>query len=181
LRENPRQKDWIRTATRYRYGLPVLAELSRDHGCKFVTLMRRLEASDRAIRQALDHLISVGWVMKNPGYGHPLRPEYILTSEGDLVGKEALAGWQGLCDWGEQEVALERWPLAILGAVTAGARRFGQVQRLCEGISPRALALGLVKLEDSGLVVRSLVEGRPPKAEYLATRWGQELEAKIRG
>lgn len=176
--EKETSKEWIRIATRYRYGLPVLAELQHDQGCKFVTLMRRLEASDRAVRQALDHLIEVGWVMKNPGYGHPMRPEYILTEAGNKVGPDAFTVWQALAEWGEQEVAMERWPLQVLQSLCVSTRRFAQIQRACEGISPRALTLALTKLEGSGLATRTLVDGRPPSAEYSATRWGMELGAR---
>lgn len=168
---------WIRVATRYRYGLPVLAELFRDQGCKFVTLIRRLEASDRAIRQALDHLMEVGWVIRNPGYGHPMRPEYILTDAGSSAASQALEIWCALQEWNEQEVALERWPLQVLEALGAGANRFSQIQRACEGISPRALTLALTKLEMSGLAVRAMVDARPPTTEYSATKWGLELRA----
>ncbi len=160
-------------ATRFRYSLPVLAELQRDQGCKFVTLMRRLEASDRAMRQALDYLIEIGWVMRNPGYGHPLRPEYILAPEGSAVAEEALRVWDALREWGEETVALERWPLPVLSVLLSGTKRFAQIQKAVGVISPRALALALTRLQDSGLASRELVDGHPPTAEYAATNWGR--------
>lgn len=167
--------EWIQAATRYRYSFPVLAELSRDQGCKFVTLINRLEASDRAIRQALDYLIEVGWVMRNPGYGHPMRPEYILTEQGLLVGSDSLRIWDALREWKEELVALERWPLPVLVAILSGARRFGQIRSMVGSVTPRALALSLTRLQESGLVVREVVDAHPPTAEYLATNWGRDL------
>lgn len=167
--------DWLRMATRYRYAFPVLAELHRDQGCKFVTLIRRLEASDRAIRQALDYLIEIGWAMRNPGYGHPSRPEYILAPEGIIPGTEAMRIWDALVGWNEQSIALERWPLGVLSALGDESIRFSEIEERCPGISPRALAMALTRLEASGLATRTLVGGRPPTAEYTATNWGRSL------
>lgn len=165
------ESDWLRQATRYRYTFPVLAELQRDQGCKFVTLMRRLGASDRAIRQALDCLIDAGWAARNPGYGHPLRPEYILVKPALPI----LKVWDSLKEWNEQGIALERWPLIVLRAIAGGRKRFSQIQQECHGVSPRALALALSALSDSGLATRSLVESKPPTAEYSLTNWGQRI------
>ena len=142
-------------ATRYRYAFPVLAELQRDQGCKFVTLIRRLEASDRAIRQALDYLIEIGWAMRNPGYGHPSRPEYILGPEGITHSSDALRIWDALVGWSEGGIALERWPLAVLSALAHESRRFTEIEERCPGISPRALAMALTRLEASGLATRT--------------------------
>ncbi|MCP6652244.1 hypothetical protein NL518_29540, partial [Klebsiella pneumoniae] len=63
-----------------RWMLPVLAELQRSRGCKFVTLVHRTGASRKAINDTIAALIRLGLVMHNPGYGHPLRPEYLLTT-----------------------------------------------------------------------------------------------------
>lgn len=166
-------RDWIQKATRYRYSFAVMAELERDQGCKFVTLIRRLDASDKAIRQALDYLIEIGWVMRNSGHGHPSRPEYVLTSLGCEIG--VLRIWESLLEWGEEAVALERWPLPVLHALLAGSKRFGEISKNVGQVSPRALTIALSKLQDSGLAVRTVLDGHPPATEYSATRWGREL------
>jgi DNA-binding HxlR family transcriptional regulator len=175
LNEEAPKSSSIQLATRYRYSLPVLAELQRDSGCKFVTLINRLGASDRAIRQALDHLTAVGWVIRNPGYGHPMRPEYILTGQEDHPAERALEIWDALRDWGNEDVALERWPLPILQTLIGGPKRFSQIQKVYDGLTPRSLTLGLTKLLESGLALRTVVDGQPPTAEYSATNWGREL------
>ncbi|MGH2451320.1 MAG: winged helix-turn-helix transcriptional regulator, partial [Candidatus Limnocylindria bacterium] len=66
----------------HRWAAPVLAELDRSRGSRFVTLSNRLALSRESLRRTLTALIDAGLVMKNPGYGHPLRPEYILTERG---------------------------------------------------------------------------------------------------
>jgi DNA-binding HxlR family transcriptional regulator len=165
---------WISLATRYRYSLPVLAELRRDDGCKFITLVRRLECSDRAVRQSLDYLIQIGWATRNPGYGHPSRPEYVLTESAP----DALPIWSELQKWDQDVVALERWPLIILALLDSGAR-FGMLLRSINGITPRALSIGLNRLILAGLAVRDVRDGSPPTTEYSATPWGKRLVSQV--
>ncbi|MBC8064872.1 MAG: helix-turn-helix transcriptional regulator [Chlorobia bacterium] len=175
MTKKPLEIDWLRRATRFRYVFPVLAELQRDQGCKFVTLISRLDASDRAIRQALDYLIEIGWAMRNPGYGHPSRPEYILAPFGSTPGFRAIQIWDALSGWNEGDIALERWPLVVLNSLEHESKRFSEIRARCPSISPRALAMALTRLEGSGLATRTLVDGRPPTTEYSATNWGRTL------
>jgi hypothetical protein len=51
---------------------------------------RNLSGSSTTEIGALDGLIELGYVRRNEGYGHPLRPEYLITD--DERGASALAG-----------------------------------------------------------------------------------------
>ncbi len=62
-----------------RWSVPILAELHRQRGSRFVTLARTLGMSRESLRRTLAALIESGLVGRNPGYGHPLRPEYVLS------------------------------------------------------------------------------------------------------
>ena len=68
-----------------RWSVPILAELHRQRGSRFVTLARTLGMSRESLRRTLAALIESGLVGRNPGYGHPLRPEYVLTTRGDRI------------------------------------------------------------------------------------------------
>jgi len=57
----------------HRWAAPILAELHRSKGSRFVTLSNRLGLGRESLRRTLSALIDAGLVMKNPGYGHPLR------------------------------------------------------------------------------------------------------------
>lgn len=168
----------IRKLTRYRWNLLTMAELARSEGCKFVTLMRRLQASDRAVRQSLDYLIESNWVARNTGYGHPLRPEYLLTDEGEAAGTYALRIVEGL---GADHVSLgtDRWALPVLSSLETTPLRFGELMDRNSPISPRALAMTLKSLAEAELIGREVGDGFPPSVSYGLTSTGIRLASLL--
>src|SRR3712207_3223671 len=69
-----------------RWFVPLLALAASEEGVRFAPLLARLGISRSMLRSTLDQLIGKGWLMPNPGHGHPLRPEYRLTEAGRPVG-----------------------------------------------------------------------------------------------
>jgi DNA-binding HxlR family transcriptional regulator len=149
-----------------RWAVPVLAELHRSRGAKFVTLTTRLDASPGAVRAALDHLQDLGWVGPNPGYGHPLRPEYILTPDGKRIAEPCDALDRALVGLDLRPVGLRKWSMPTLDVLRAGSARFGEIRGALAGITDRALSMALGDLLASQLAARSLVDGAPPSARY---------------
>ncbi|MEZ6243898.1 MAG: winged helix-turn-helix transcriptional regulator [Phycisphaerales bacterium] len=158
-----------------RWALPVLGELARDGGAKLVTLVARTGASQGGVRDALDALIDMGLARRNPGYGHPLRPEYILTTRGAQAAPHAATLWARLTRDGLEDVCLRKWSLATLTAVHPGASRFSQIRAGVEGVTDRALAGALRDLETASLVVRTIEDDRPPRPHYTRTRRAEPL------
>ena len=70
----------------HRWTAPILAELHRTNGAKFITLVGRLSIPRETLIRTLRVLIRSGWVRRNPGHGHPLRPEYLPTARGRTLG-----------------------------------------------------------------------------------------------
>ena len=149
-----------------RWAMPALALLSRLRGAKFVTLHRELGASVGSMRQAVDSLIEAGWVMKNPGYGHPLRPEYILTDRGQNVGDCCRDLWASLSSLSACEVALAKWSMPVVFALSDRELRFGEIRALCPAVTDRALTQSLKTLAATGLVERSVEDTYPPTVSY---------------
>lgn len=68
-----------------------------------------------------------------------------------------------------------KWTILIIRDLCDGTRRFGQLQRSLEGISPRTLALRLKQLEDEGIVKRKAFQEIPLHVEYSLTTKGNSL------
>jgi DNA-binding HxlR family transcriptional regulator len=73
------------------------------------------------------------------------------------------------------DVIGDRWTLLIIRDLFLGRSRFNEFRQSTPRISPKLLSERLRRLEDDGLVERSLLNGRPPHAEYRLTAKGREL------
>lgn len=138
-----------------RWAAPILAELDRCNGCKLVWLTHRLGAARQPVRDALDALIAMRLVEPNPGYGHPLRPEYILTPVGAGVAPAAAALVAALERAEALDVGLRKWAVPTIAAVRAGAHRFTQLAGVLPSATDRALAQTLRALVARQLLSRT--------------------------
>lgn len=79
------------------------------------------------------------------------------------------------------EIALNiigsKWTFLIIrDLLIDGTVRFGDLLKSLNGISPKTLSLRLRKLEDNGIVVRTVYPEVPPRVEYSLTDKGKQLE-----
>ena len=158
-----------------RWAVPVLAQLHKDRGAKAITLTNRLGVSRDALRATLDDLIEHGWIAHNPGYGHPMRPEYLLTRRGEKLGPTCVRLMAVLRNMGIQRTALRKWSMPITLALAGGVEHFGELKHMLPGITSRALTLGLKELQRTGLIERRIVDQYPPTTSYRLTRRGRRL------
>lgn len=154
----------------HRWAAPALALLDERGGARFVELQRKLDVTRDSLRRALDALIELGYVQRNEGYGHPLRPEYLITPPGRDA--SALAGRVSRSS--ARETLLRKWSVPVL-AVLEEPRRFSEVRAALPGVTPRALALALRDLESAGLVRREVLPTRPPSTVYRPTTRAERL------
>lgn len=68
-----------------------------------------------------------------------------------------------------------RWPTLLLYYLSAGTKRFSELQRDNPTISHRMLTLELRKLEKAGIVARTAHAGYPSHVEYSLTPAGLRL------
>jgi len=148
-----------------RWAIPVLAELHRTGGTRFVTLCRRTGAGGESVRRALSGLIGRGLVARNPGYGHPLRPECVLTAAGARPAPACALLLDELAALGIGAVGLNKWSMPVLAAL-ADDRRFSELRSALPGVTPRALTLALKALADAGVVERTVLASYPPQTVY---------------
>ncbi len=154
----------------HRWAAPALALLMERGGARFVELQRRLGVGRESLTRALDALVAQGLVRRDTGYGHPLRPEYLLTGKG----RRAAALSTRVLAAGDPDVLLRKWSVPIL-AELGESRRFSELRATLGEITPRALALALRELEAARLVRREVLPTRPPSTVYRTTPRGRRV------
>jgi DNA-binding HxlR family transcriptional regulator len=76
----------------------------------------------------------------------------------------------------------DRWTVLVLNELADNeARRFGELRKRIEDISPRMLAQTLRHLEQNGLVSRTVFPAVPPRVEYALTPLGQSFLKSVQG
>ena len=137
-------------------------------GTRVIVLLNRLQVSRNALKAALEALADLGLIERNPGYGHPLRPEYRLTGEGLKVAPAAASYTAGMADRPSGRL---KWSAPILRGLLTLDRFNALGQAL--GITPRAMTQTLKSLESDDLITRSIDDGYPPRSRYGLTRPGR--------
>ncbi|USI77088.1 MULTISPECIES: winged helix-turn-helix transcriptional regulator [unclassified Sphingopyxis] len=159
----------------HRWLVPLLADLAAHKGARFVELIHRLGLSRDSLTRTLEAAQATGWVQRNPGHGHPLRPEYILTEAGAAAATRAATIADAQQAIGLPPGAATRWGLPLVAGIGAGHDRFNALARLLVPATPRALSQGLTALGKHGLVTREIVDMRPPASRYDLTGSGRLL------
>lgn len=72
-----------------------------------------------------------------------------------------------------------KWKLCVVVAVREGNKRFRDIGKYVEGISPKVLSGELRRLEMKGLIERTVHTGRPVVVEYSITEYGRSLDILI--
>jgi len=129
---------------------------------------------------SLSQLQQAGWVRRNPGHGHPLRPEYLLTETGAPIAafaERVMAQRQRLALEPDQ---LPRWSLPLVAGLTGNTARFSALRETLRPVTARALSLTLKQMMATELVDRTLEDRFPPIALYGLTPRGSRLAAAMR-
>ena len=79
------------------------------------------------------------------------------------------------------EIISGKWTLLVIRDLADGPRRFCELERSLDGISPRTLSLRLRALEEHGVVERHTFPEVPPRVEYVLTEKGKALVPLIDG
>lgn len=161
--------------TSHRWLVPLLADLAAHHGARFVELVHRLGLPRDSCVRTIEAATRLGWVQRNPGHGHPLRPEYLLTAAGEAAAARAATIDAAQRAIGLRPGATTRWGLPLVAGIGGGHDRFNALSRRLAPATPRALSQGLVALDRSGLVTRRVVDLRPPVSLYGLTGRGERL------
>ena len=156
------------------WALPILSSLHTGVAGRQAPLLAATGASRTAFAQSMEHLISIGLLERNPGHGHPLRPEFRLTPPG--IEAAAIAHKiQSASAAPDRDLIRRSWTLPILTTLRTPSH-FNEIKRNLQTISDRALSQSLKSMEVRNWVCRSVDEAaRPPRSIYTAVNTGRVL------
>lgn len=156
------------------WAMPILAKLDEGVAGRQAPLLAATGAGRTAFGHSLEHLISIGLLERNPGHGHPLRPEFRLTELGKSAA--ALAGKiQCVSDDGDQDLLRRSWTLPVLTSLQK-PQHFNHIKRSLVTITDRALSQSLKSMEARNWVSRNVDEmARPPRSIYSAANQGDAI------
>ena len=151
-----------------RWNVRILALLYEHKGARFVVLKHGLNVNADSLTRSLQHLMKDGWVQRNPGYGHPLRPEYILTPQGHAVAPQCSRLVSAVDRLDVAKAVYCKWSVPLLVTIKAGTVRFNGLRETL-AINPRALTQGLQRLSASELILQRLEYDLTPSGDRIAT------------
>lgn len=73
-----------------------------------------------------------------------------------------------------------KWTFLIIRDLFEGTKRFGELRKSLDGISPKTLSERLKELERNGVVTRTAYPTVPPTVEYTLTKKGRSLKNIIK-
>ncbi|GHE09555.1 cinnamoyl ester hydrolase [Streptomyces alanosinicus] len=71
------------------------------------------------------------------------------------------------------DLLANKWSALAIGALEDGPQRFGELQRTLQGVSPKVLTQTLRRLEDFGILDRTVYPAVPLHVEYALTDLGK--------
>lgn len=159
--------------------LNILALLASGVPGRQAPLLAATSASRTSFAASLEHLVQLGLLERNPGHGHPLRPEFRLTRNGVEIAETASRVVKAIPS--DQEFALLRrsWTVPIL-ALTETPQRFSVIKSSLATITDRALSSSLHQLEAREWLQREIdTSKRVPYPTYLAVNAGLQINRAI--
>lgn len=139
--------------THHRWTLPALAALYElDGACRVAQLCHILDAHRDSVTQAIDTLVELRLLEANPGHGHPLRPEYLLTSGGAAMAPHTHTLQAYIRKARLHDIAMRKWSLPSVLAIHTGASRFGDVRHRLGRVTDRAMSQSLQLLTSARLI-----------------------------
>jgi len=153
------------------WALPILSNLHAGIAGRQATLLAATGASRTAFAQSMDHLIKIGLLERNPGHGHPLRPEFRLTKLG-LTAAAIASKIQNVSADEDQDLLRRSWTLPVLTSLQTPSH-FNDIKRSLQTITDRALSQSLKSMEVRNWVHRGVDDtARPPRSIYSAVNTG---------
>ncbi|MGO1120944.1 winged helix-turn-helix transcriptional regulator [Rhodovibrionaceae bacterium A322] len=161
------------------WSLKILALLHDGVPGRQAPLLAASGASRTTFVHSLKHLEDLGLIARNPGHGHPLRPEFLLTPKGQLWAPLASRIDKRVTDDPGAALLRKSWTVPLL-AVARQPLVFTDLKRALPPITDRALSQSLRDLTDRAWLARSVkVDLTPPRPYYQAINEGAAINREI--
>ncbi len=159
--------------------LDILALLHRGVPGRQAALLSECGAGRTAFTQSLLHLVEMGLLERNPGHGHPLRPEFRLTMPGVAAAVFANKIVHAASDPPQHILLRRAWTVPIL-VTSRSPQYFSQIKRELTSITDRALSHSLKQLEHQRWIERRVdLVARPPRSLYQVVNAGREISHAV--
>lgn len=161
------------------WSLNILAALHAGTPGRQAPLLAATQASRTSFAASLEHLVDLGLLERNPGHGHPLRPEFRLTQTGTKAADMASRVVSAVPDEAEFALLRRTWSVPVL-ALTESPQRFSSMRTELYRITDRALSSTLHQLEEREWILRSIdTTARAPFPTYCAVNTGLAVNRAV--
>lgn len=161
------------------WALTALALIARGTSARVSPLAAAAGCGRTAMSASVAHLLEMGLLEKNPGYGHPMRPEFRLTTLGVAVAAWAVDLLDIIDSADGQSIIRSKWPLPLLSCLPRQTR-YAELRVALAPVSDRALSLCLGQLTNRHWIERSVsTNSSPPAVTYCAIAHGLTLHRQL--
>ncbi len=159
------------------WALDILALMYAGVPGRQAALLAKSQAGRTAFAQSLQHVQDLGLVARNPGHGHPLRPEFRLTDMGKIYGAVAARALTAAAQADEPALLRKTWTLPVL-VVSGTPQYFSQIKRALPPITDRALSQSIKQMIARSWLRRDVDLGAyPVRPQYMVAAAGAEIRA----
>ena len=142
---------------KYKWLVPVIAQIHLQNGGRFVSIYKEQGMSRSMLTSTLKHLINYGLIIKNPGYGHPLRPEFILTPLGKQFAPFCVEFMELTKNQNLSFVLQNRWAAPIIFKTGTTQARFNHYKKSLKPITSKALSESLNFLVANNFINKKII------------------------
>ena len=162
------------------WSLDILALMHSGTPGRQASLLSASGAGRTSLVQSLDHLIDIELLERNPGHGHPLRPEYRLTPKGMEVAGIADKIKRAVPEPAGHNLLRRVWTVPVL-VVSRRPRHFTEIKSELDSITDRALSQSLKQLLAQRWLQRTVdTTALPSRPLYKAANVGARIGRTIK-
>lgn len=161
------------------WSLTALGLMARGVSARVSPLAAAADCGRTSMGASVEHLVQIGLLERNPGHGHPLRPEFRLTHEGENMAEWA-AQLMGLFKSESDKMLLRnKWSLPLIRSLPE-EKRYSDLRRELVPVTDRALSNCLGALTEYAWVKRRVADNiSPPAVSYRTMPLGQKVHKHL--